>query len=332
MLKIGLDIGYGYTKAVASNGKEVVFPSLIGEGFDRREYGDIPGAINSNNMHVIIDDQHYFLGRLAVRESDNASYAFDKNKIMHENTKVILASAVAMLMDNYEQDISIVAGLPFSDYAVQKKEFRRYLRDFDIVISLIGTQELKRRVKFRCADVFPQAAGAVFELAEYYNFENNGLIGCIDIGTKTTDVSVFSGDDFTPILSLSGTVEIGAHVIHPYLARNAEAYGLRLDTAVLERVLRNGETVKSEDGQSVDFSKALQMGKRDLAKKIKDEVSKKWTRKLYNFSDIFLVGGGAELLKEENVFNRAIIPDNPAILNARGFLIVADHLAKEVIP
>jgi plasmid segregation protein ParM len=74
MISIGLDIGYGYTKAVASNGKKIIFPSLVGEGF-KRQYGGLffEHKLNTDNMHVEIDGTDYFIGKLASMESRNCS-------------------------------------------------------------------------------------------------------------------------------------------------------------------------------------------------------------------------------------------------------------------
>lgn len=32
MFKLGVDLGYGYVKAVSESGKKVLFPSLVGSG------------------------------------------------------------------------------------------------------------------------------------------------------------------------------------------------------------------------------------------------------------------------------------------------------------
>ena len=50
------------------------------------------------------------------------------------------------------------------------------------------------------------------------------------------------------------------------------------------------------------------------------------------FSAIYVVGGGAELLKEElSETNGITIVNEPHLMNARGFLIVAESIAKNYI-
>lgn len=330
MLNIGLDLGYGYTKAVASNGREVIFPSLVGEGF-KRQYGGIffEHRLGMNNIHIEINGRDYFVGKLATMESRNHSYAFDQNKIDHINTKVLIATSVAMLMDETDEEISIVAGLPFGDYVSQKTQMQDYLNSFNVTIKLFnGNVFTEKQIRFVAADAFPQAAGALIELAEGYSFPSSGLIGCIDVGTKTTDLNVLDPDEMLIIESMSGTINSGAHVIHSYIAREIERLtNSRPEIHELERIVRNGATIVKK-GKEYSMESPLREGKADLAKRIKDEIVKKWAHKLDDLSGVYLVGGGAKLLTDDikDIYDETIIPKAPEMLNAKGFLIVAKEL------
>ena len=334
MLNIGLDIGYGYTKAVASNGKNYTIPSLIGEGFLRR-YGDIFGSqegLNLDNIHVELNGRHYFVGKLASLESRTCSYAFEKDRIEHENTKVLLATAVALLMNQEEESISIAVGLPFSDYIQQGKRFQEYLYNFDETVKLYDRNRPRlRRVRFLKATSFPQSAGAIYELAERFNFGHQGLVGCIDVGTKTTDIMVFTADKMYPVESMSGTIDAGAHIIHSYLQKEIEEQlGIWAEAFELESALRNNFQIVKR-GQTIDLSQAAIQGKKDLAKKIRDEVVKLWGQRMDNLSMVFVVGGGALLLKKHllKIYDNTIIPEGAEMLNARGFLHVARMMGEQ---
>jgi hypothetical protein len=281
-------------------------------------------------MHVEIDGTDYFIGKLASMESRNCSYAFDQNKITHVNTKALIATSVAMLMDEETEDISIVVGLPFGDYVSQGAQLQEYLDNFNVHVKLFnGNKFTERLVRFSSARPFPQAAGAIFELAESFNFPSYGLIGCIDIGTKTTDLNVFESGEMLIIESMSGTLNSGAHIIHSYIAREVERLsGLRPEIPELERIIRNGAVVVKK-GKEYNLAASLKEGKADLAKRIKDETVKKWSHRIDDFNRIYLVGGGAELLKDEmkGAYDEAVIPEDPEMLNAKGFLIIATEKA-----
>ena len=119
VFKIGLDLGYGYVKGVNEAGKTVLFPSLVGNAYQRNLIGLFGQNLNNliENMHVVLrngkeEQEEYFIGDLARREGRNVSYAFDENKINHPNTKAVLASASALLFPSNDEPVHIVSGLP----------------------------------------------------------------------------------------------------------------------------------------------------------------------------------------------------------------------------
>ena len=82
-----------------------------------------------------LNGRHYFVGKLASLESRTCSYAFEKTGL-NMKTPVLLATAVALLMNQEEESISIAVGLPFSDYIQQGKRFQEYLYNFDETVKL----------------------------------------------------------------------------------------------------------------------------------------------------------------------------------------------------
>lgn len=334
MLKIGLDIGYGYTKAVASNGRSFNIPSIVGEGFQLIHNNTMLAqqGFNSDkldNLCVEIDNQKFFVGELASIESLSQSYVYDQDKIDHINFKVLIATSVALLLDEPE-DISIVVGLPYSDYVKQKKKLQAYLNNFDNIIKLNGVE---KHIRFHTAAPFPQSAGAIFELKKYYSFDPSGYVACVDIGTKTTDFTVFIPQKTKLVESMSSTINVGAHFVHSYVNREMEYQsGIRLDPFRVESIIRNG-AVTEFDGRKYDLNESLRNGKSDLVKRISDEIAKNWAHGSTKISKTFLVGGGAQLLKEQlsSKYSSAVIPEQPEMMNARGFLIVANKIAQDYI-
>ena len=57
---VAVDLGYGFVKAISSSGKRVIFPSLVGQGYDRgitNILGDTPNDMS--NMHSELNHAHY---------------------------------------------------------------------------------------------------------------------------------------------------------------------------------------------------------------------------------------------------------------------------------
>lgn len=334
MLFVGFDGGYGYTKAAASNGKEIIIPSLVGEGFEMisGELVNYNNRLDHQNIQMEIEGTKYFVGELARLQSLNCSYAFDGNKIRHLNTKILLATTVAMLMEHDYQDITLVAGLPFSDFVSQKRELQSYLNNFNVQVRLFDNKNvIERTVNFHTALPFSQVVAAIFQLGEHYSYDGVNLIGYIDVGTKTTDFVVFSPDNMVLIEKISGTINVGAHMLHSYLTPEIERLtGAKPGTPELEQVMRKGFIFK--DGQRHDLTKVINDGKSNLARQIKDEINRRWSSRYGDLGMVFLVGGGAELLKDhaQEIYKGVIIPDQPTMMNAKGFLIVAKQLANPV--
>ena len=124
-VKIGLDLGYGQTKAMNDRGESVVFPSVVGTGHAR----PLENALGPNDrpqetdLDLVIRDMeqedHLFVGELAQRECRDMSYAFADNKISHPNTRGLLLAACAML-NPYNESIELVTGLPIQHYHSKK--------------------------------------------------------------------------------------------------------------------------------------------------------------------------------------------------------------------
>ncbi len=330
MLKIGFDGGYGNTEAVASNGRRIEVPSVVGSGF-KREFHSLfgeNGSINAENIHVRIDGKDYFVGTLAHEESVTASAAFDQNKINHPNNRIIIASVTAMIMKNEKDDIVFVACLPYSDYNDQKEELKKYLQDFRAEVILFdGEKEIFRDVRFREAGVFPQGAAAVYSILEQYReyVSGNVTLAVADIGMKTLDVVVVKITDRIRILeSLSFGLDTGISLIHEALSKAVQKKtGLSLGTPDLDCIIRN-----SGNWQERDFSSEIGAAKRELKRVISDEINKRWKSRKHSIMRTFLVGGGGEYLFNEfsSIQDNVELPPDPRFANAVGCLKVADAL------
>lgn len=330
-IKIGLDCGYGYTKAVSGTGSEIVFPSLAGHGAPLKRRQEKPSRPSLDALEVKISGEHWFVGDIARRHSRTCSYVFDREKAQNPETRALVATACALLTDGPEAEFDVVAGLPLDYYSRQKDSFCRFLETITAEVRFAGS--MKKHISIRNALAFPQSAGAIVALSQLQIGKRHGLTGCIDIGSKTTDITVFE-PDMEEIESLGATVDVGTHVLHDRISEHIEKqvpgatlsppeieYAVR---SILSGVFENGRLLTVR-GNQIDIQPAIDMGCFDIATNIKNEALKKWSHKIDSFSQTYLVGGGSKLVKSllEDSFPGCQVPDQPQMLNARGFLVVA---------
>ncbi|MFC2947568.1 ParM/StbA family protein [Virgibacillus sediminis] len=162
MEQVAVDLGYGYVKAISSSGRRIVFPSLVGKGFDRSitsVLGETPDDIQ--NIHLEYQEEAYFVGELA-KESRSASRIFERERFSHIYTQILLNAAIQMVTE--DDMVKVSTGLPLDFYQSQAKEFRQ---------SILGIQpvtrwktgplaEREKRINIHQAMVFPQGASAIF--------------------------------------------------------------------------------------------------------------------------------------------------------------------------
>lgn len=341
MQKLCVDLGYGYTKAIASNGEKVIIPSIVGPGYKRNMAALLgeTNSINADNLHVRIKEEsetsEFFVGNLARKESQTASYAFEENKINHPNTKALLSAVAGLMLDNNEETI-LVTGLPLEYFQTQKEEFEQFLKTFKAEVTLYGTNvEVTRNVSFDQVIVYPQAAGAIYDALTRnpsLTRMKDVLIGTIDIGHKTTDYIVFEvTNKMTFVQSLSGTINFGISVLHNHLD---QAYYMsqnrHLKPMDAEKIIRNGGRKMVYD-QELDFSKALASGIEELAKHLKAAILTKWDHRLEDFPRIFLAGGGAYILKDAlgSIHPNVEMIENAQMANVNGYMRIANMQDKK---
>jgi len=339
VFKIGLDLGYGYVKGVNQTGKEVSFPSLVCEGFDRPLSGLFGGSSGDgeNNLNLIVTDgaaREIFVGELARREGRNVSFAFDEDKAAHPATQDLLAAAGYLLFPEGHVPVHLVTGLPLEQYIHKKDEFKQVLDRFSVFVRHKEGRNVKS-IRFAKVTVFPQAAGAVYhavwdDRSKY--LVKGGYLGLVDIGFKTTDFIVFLVEDRLIMREdLSGTINAGVSAVQATVDKMFTAKtGGRLDVPELMRLVDSGRIAFK--GEELEFSREIEAIKYDFAKTIKDRLKGTWGNKLNFFHSILLAGGGATALGRAliGLHPSAVIVRDPQFANARGFLKVAENEGRKM--
>jgi len=333
MFKIGLDLGYGYVKGVNETGKEVSFPSLVSEGYERQLSGLFGGGMGSlqNNLHLVVSDglsYEIFVGELARREGINISFAFDEDKIFHSATKGLLAAAGFLLFPDTQCPVHLATGLPLEQYMHKKDEFKQMLGKVNVSVRHKDSHDNKR-INFAKVTIFPQAAGAVYHAI--WDDRNRYLVkgsylGLVDIGFKTTDFITFLVEDKLVLREdLSGTINTGISMVQTSADKLfTTKTGSKLDIPELMRLVDCGRLIFK--GKEMNYSKEIEDVKHGLAKNIKDRLKGVWGNKINFFSNVFLAGGGAIILEHIlcDLHPDTITIKNPQFANAKGFLKVAE--------
>ncbi len=277
---LGVDIGYSTTKLIGQYA-ELKFESIVGTGRERNYVSS-----KDTDIELEYQSQRYFIGDLAKRESWDATMAFDRNKVNHMNTKLLLLAALGQTAKG---EVWLTTGLPISDYREQRRLLSKTLPG-DYRFKLNGMEHF---VTIKDTLVFPQALGALFAVSD--RIKHNKRTGIIDIGFKTTDFAVLE-DGLIYNDRLSRSIDTGISTAYEMTAAE-----------------RNIDFMEVEDAEE----KALQA----VAVKIQDSVKRVW-RDIY-FDAVYLCGGGGIAL--QNYFPDTILLPNAQFKNAEGFYTVSKN-------
>lgn len=308
MEKVSVDLGYGFVKALSSTGKRVLFPSLVGRGYERG-ISDIFGDTleDLKNMHIHFQNDDYFVGELA-KESRSTSRIFERERFSHIYTHILLNTAIQLVVSDTADSVQLATGLPLDFHKAQSKEFQKAITGIHPEIEWKSGpfRKLKREIKIEQAMVFPQGAAAIFSaLINHYGkfiyphlMKEGTLIALIDIGFRTTDfvvVEIQQGGSFIPKVKLSGTVDEG--VINLYRdirqAFKIQTGGADINEFYIERILRDSFLMYK--GKKLDFNDVIYNSKKSITANIVDRLKGVWAEESDLFDAIFLAGGGGEL-------------------------------------
>jgi plasmid segregation protein ParM len=81
MQTIGIDVGFGFTKA--TDGKQtIVFKSIYGDATEIQFWVDFQDRNLTEYFHVTMDGKSYFVGDLAEQQSDAVSFTLDQDRMI----------------------------------------------------------------------------------------------------------------------------------------------------------------------------------------------------------------------------------------------------------
>jgi len=338
MFKVAIDLGYGYVKGINENGKKILIRTAIGTG-SNRQLANIFGGSDKTKEHIIISqngtERQYYVGDLARKESRDCSSPFEKNKIDNQSTKVLLATAFAILNESNNDPVHLITGPPLLYAAEQKDSFKSSLTDYHAILQFIGEEKLLL-VKFDRVTVFPQGAAVVYHMLRKQ--PELGKAGktfvVIEPGYKTTEILMFeiSKDArITPISGYSTTLELGMNLVEKALDESFfQKTGSKLIPSIIDRVM-TGNSVITYNGSEINLQNARDGAKDELARNIIDGTMQVLGEQVGFVNKLIFAGG---VMQDNYIANQitaslkadCIIVEDSQFANARGMLEVARML------
>lgn len=331
MLVVGFDPGNSestLTWRMADKARHMTIPSFVGSGrLDElqrvRSGAGGGGTLEKDELAIETGGASYFVGRLALAESRDASAARnDVSRYWNGHTlKLLLALASAA---NLFGPIRIMTGLPVSAWTPENKRA--------VQRALIGTHHYRANGRDRVLVV--EAVGVMMEGAAAlaaYGLEDVPQ-AVIDVGGRTTDL--FWAQGARPVTARCDAIEAGVEKAGDLLSQDVQAeYKRTLRPHEVRAVLRAAATGATPPtlysaGQPIHLNGQVGAAIQAVGQQIASYVAQKWGDDRGGVASeaarVVLIGGGAHYFARQL---QALIPHlevakAPELANALGYLSV----------
>lgn len=319
---IGVDVGFGYTKAMDGI-RTIVFPSIISPAVKtgfwpfREERTDRQIDL-LDHLSVTLDGETHFIGNLALNQGRFAYATLDRIRTQTPEYKLLFLTALSLFVESPGEPFSVVTGLPVDDFEDRDILERSFKGKFSI--SLTG-EEVSFIVKE--LTVIPQGCGAFMDLLfpdsreEINEIYAEGPVGIVDIGYKTTDFVLMQSAEFS--WRFSGSIKHGMGMIYQAaVSKFSDVYRGNFDLKSVEEAMREGVICWLGERIAVDRD-LLDSDCHGLAQEIAAWIHERWREQ--KLSRILCAGGGSLMLKPflKKVFPEMVFMEEPHLANVRGF-------------
>ncbi len=330
-MRVAIDIGYGFVKAMNEKGVTTRFPSVV--AIDRStkmrnilKFQDEDYTVRIWDTADTAQYKSYLVGDAAMVGGSGIRTWEDK-AVENTNLQTLIATAAALLCGDEEIDLAV--GLPLTYYRAQKDEVTELLRQMNVQVA-IGEQQAKQ-VKIRSVYVFPQGAGAYYAACLTIDGEVrnphlvNSPVGLIDIGYRTTDILVMAKGKkgLMPREDLSGGIDLGMkHAYHMIQDDVEELVNKTVDFFAIEKAILWDKGKFLHKGLEISLKEYEFAAYEELAQQISAKVKMRWGDELDGLSAVIVAGGGGESLEPylKLAFPSLIKIENAAFANVEGFL------------
>ena len=317
---LGIDIGFGFTKA--TNGNDTfIFKSIFGEDADIQFWADFGEDTPTDHIHVTIDGKSYFIGDLAEQQSSVLHFTLDQEKLITDFVKILALTVAGLFLDKggpINVPLNVVSGLPIGFFKQNHKRFNDLLSGHHrITYHSHDGQENTKELYINKVRMLPQPLGSVLNLI----MDDNGKItnkelanqklGVVDIGFRTTDFTIL--DHLRYIDRGSRTMETGISKGFSVIANKLrEKCGVNVELYRLYNAAEAG-AIKMR-GHGFNFAKIRDQVYSQLAASIASDIDRLWADD-WDIDAIILTGGGcrelAQYLQPQITGN--ILPVDPGL-------------------
>jgi plasmid segregation protein ParM len=328
---LGIDIGFGFTKATNGN-NTLIFKSLYGDAADIQFWADFGESSPTDHIHVTIDGQSYFIGDLAEQQSSVLHFTLDQERLLSDYIKILSLTAAGMLLQedsSINVPINLVSGLPIGYFKDNHNRFNDQLTGHHtITYHSSDGQEKNREIFINNVRMLPQPMGSILNLImnDQGKIGDQELakqkIGVVDIGFRTTDFAIL--DRLRYINRGSKTIDTGISKGFSVIANKLrEKSSVNVELFRLYRAAELGTITMR--GHGFSFPKIRDQVYSQLATSIADEIDRLWASD-WDIEAIFLSGGGTRELATylQPMITGNVIPVDPGqdarLNNVKGYL------------
>ncbi len=323
MRNIGVDLGFGFVKATDGD-KDFIFPSVVGAGQELTYRSELTTYIDPiENLAVVIEGKRYFVGDLAIRQSEIRSRSMSDNHAQEKNTKILLLAALALYVQGKNDEFNVVTGLPPGYYLANKELLADLMKGRHTVHLSIDGVDQEKTLTVNNVKIIPQPLGTLFDKI----FDERGVIrdkdlarskvGIIDIGFRTTDFAWVDKLEYIDKLSHTNTTAMSKvyAIISESLHNKFRIYQEDYD---LEEVVHRARI--KVDGEIYSLDQVKQEAYEQLTAKILTEMNSIWDKRMLD--EILISGGGGSALADYLLpeLKIAKLVENSQTANVHGYL------------
>lgn len=296
---IGIDIGFGYTKATDGN-QDIIFKSILGEATEIQFQEELFPRKRQEYMHINIDGKDYFVGDLAERQSNVRLFTLDQTQFITQFAKALALVALGNLLNNYD-NINIVTGLPVGYYRQYKEALATSLlgeQKFSFIKS--NGDKVEKVFIVSKVRIIPQPYGSLLNLFldNAGKAKNTELlkqkIGIIDIGFRTTDYVISDKMQYsergskTTDNGIAKAFSLIANKLREKSSVNVELF------KVYEALVKGSIKIR---GKEYDLTAVKEQVLQQLATQIAADTERFWVDD-WDIDTVVISGGGGALLEK----------------------------------
>jgi plasmid segregation protein ParM len=311
-MRCGVDVGFGFTKAVSESGKKIIFPSAVSKTY----ITDI-GLKPTSDYFVTYMNQIYAVGKAATQCLITET-SFSEERFATEFSKILVLTALVAIESDREVELGL--GLPLMLYSKLKDRVKNYFEFAEEII--VDKNSIAHSYHIARCEVFPQGVGALFSISSPVE---DGIYCILDVGFRTTDVIVveIKNKNINPLLDMCFTVDKGMSLAVERLGLMIERkYGVSYDTSLLFDIHERSHI--SVRGRKIDIEPHKKEVFGAIADDIVQSISRRLQRGFDTFDGVLVAGGGAFIVASvlQKEFDNVQVLDDAQFANAKGYLML----------